>query len=130
MKEVEEKEIDETTAPKLWSDPKSWVSGMLPKEGEDVDIFPGNNMIMDMEKTPIFKLVTVNGRLTFKNDIDIQFNAKHIFVRAGELIIGTKEKPYLKNCKITLHGEKETEAIVYDNAIEAGNKVIANVGWI
>jgi hypothetical protein len=29
-----------------------------------------------------------------------------------------------------LHGEKDNEAIVYDNAIEAGNKLIANVGKI
>ena len=30
----------------------------------------------------------------------------------------------------TLFGEKESDHIVYDNAIEAGNKVIANVGTI
>lgn len=27
-------------------------------------------------------------------------------------------------------GEKESETMVYDNAIEAGNKVIANIGTI
>jgi hypothetical protein len=30
--------------------------------------------------------------------------------------------------RITLHGEKNAEAMVYESAIEAGNKLIANVG--
>jgi hypothetical protein len=32
------------------------------------------------------------------------------------------------NATITLHGEKNAETIVYDNAVEAGNKLIANTG--
>lgn len=32
--------------------------------------------------------------------------------------------------RITLFGEKSNQAIVYDNAIEAGNKIIANTGTI
>jgi len=32
-----------------------------------------------------------------------------------------------RNARITLYGEKNAETIVYDNAIEAGNKNIANV---
>jgi hypothetical protein len=62
--------------------------------------------------------------------MDINFRAKHIFVRAGELIVGTKEVPYLMKAEITLFGEKDAKAIVYDNAIEAGNKLIANVGLV
>lgn len=34
------------------------------------------------------------------------------------------------NARITLYGEKNMETIVYDNAIEAGNKLIANVNKI
>jgi hypothetical protein len=83
-------------------------------------------MTMDIEDTPIYRLVRVNGILNFKKDIDIHFKAKHIFIRAGELNIGSKEFPYEKNCKIELMGEKDQKAIVYDNAIEAGNKLIAN----
>lgn len=55
--------------------------------------------------------------------------AKHIFIRAGELHIGNNETdPYNMTARITLHGEKNAEAMVYENAIEAGNKLIANVG--
>lgn len=32
--------------------------------------------------------------------------------------------------RITLYGEKEADSIVYDNAIEAGNKILANTALI
>jgi len=51
-------------------------------------------------------------------------------VRAGELHIGNETHPHNHTAKITLYGEKNSEAIVYDNAIEAGNKVLANVGTV
>ena len=35
-----------------------------------------------------------------------------------------------RNARITLYGEKNAETIVYDNAIEAGNKNIANVNIV
>ena len=58
---------------------------------------------------------------------DRVLRAKHIFVRAGEFLVGSKEFPYLGKLTIELHGEKDAKAIVYDNAIEAGNKLIANI---
>lgn len=58
----------------------------------------------------------------------MHLRAKHIFIRAGELHIGDNEThPYPHKAKITLFGEKDFEHTVYDNAIEAGNKIIANV---
>jgi hypothetical protein len=42
-------------------------------------------------------------------------------------LIGSKEKPHNGTCEIILYGEKNARAIVYDNAIEAGNKLIANI---
>ena len=46
----------------------------------------------------------------------------------GELLIGNETNPYLGNATITLYGNKADEQIVYENAIEAGNKVLANTG--
>jgi len=87
-------------------------------------------MLLDIAETPILLLMQVNGRLTFDQTMDIHLRAKHVFVRAGELIIGTAAAPYEMNGQVSLFGEKDAKHIVYDNAIEAGNKLIANVGLV
>jgi len=115
---------------RLWSDVKNWPNETLPKEGEDVHIMSGWKMILDLNVTPQFKLLRVNGILHFSDEMDVHLKAKHIFVRAGELHIGNETHPYQHNAQITLFGEKDQETVVYDNAIEAGNKLIANVNLI
>jgi len=61
---------------KFWSEDASWPSGMQPKAGEDVQILPGMNIVLDIV-TPILNLVTVNGRLSFYDaSIPIELNAK------------------------------------------------------
>jgi hypothetical protein len=79
----------------LWSDPKSWPNGTVPVEGDDIHIEPGWNMTMDLEETPIFGYVEINGLLTFSNDSAHNFRAKIITIRAGELHVGSAEYPYL-----------------------------------
>jgi hypothetical protein len=123
-----------------WSNPNDWPSGAVPLDGEDVEIEPGWDMIYDLDdstsasgQTPTFRVVTVNGWLTFQNGQgygDITLRAKHIFVRAGQIHIGREDAPFQNVAKIVLYGEKEFETMVYDAAIEAGNKLIANVGRI
>jgi hypothetical protein len=84
-------------------------------------------MVFNLKESPIYKLLRVNGNLTFDNTTDTHMKVKHLFIRAGELHIGSEEYPMEKNARITLYGNKDMETIVYDNAIEAGNKLIANV---
>jgi len=122
-------EVDELGPAKLWSVPASWPSGECPKAGDDVTIESGVDMIYDLEgESPIFTLFIVNGRVSIKDDVkNATLHAKHIFIRAGELHIGNKTHPFLNKFTIILHGEKDAKAIVYDNAIEAGNKLIANL---
>ena len=123
-------EVTEVGAEKLWSDPKSWPSGKVPLADEDVHIESGWNLTMDVADTPIFRLVRVNGILNFKRGMNITFRAKHIFVRAGEFHVGSKENPFTDECNIILYGEKNSMAIVYDNAVESGNKVFANLNVV
>jgi hypothetical protein len=63
-------------------------------------------MIYDIDESPKLGMLRINGRLTFKDDMDHHLKSSHIFIRAGELIIGSKEKPYEKNAKITLYGRR------------------------
>lgn len=112
---------------RFWNVSTDWPNNTLPKEGDDVHIEPGWNMVFNLKESPVYKLVRVNGNLTFDNTTDTHMKVKHLFIRAGELHIGTEEYPMEKNARITLYGSKDMETIVYDNAIEAGNKLIANV---
>ena len=115
---------------RYWSNASHWPNGNLPKENDSLEILPGQNWIFDLANSPIYKLVVVNGNLTFKNDTDLRLNCKHLFVRAGELRIGSEDYPFTKKATITLHGTRNAETIVFDNAIEAGSKVLANINKV
>jgi len=120
---------------RYWSIAKDWPNNTLPKSGEDVEVQSGWNMIFDLnDSSPQYNRITINGMLTFKNDSTnndtIHLKANHIFVRAGSLHIGSKNHTYTKKAQITLFGKRDAEAMVYDNGVEAGNKIIANVGTI
>jgi hypothetical protein len=113
---------------RYWNNSEDWPNNTIPGEGDNVHIEPGWNMVFNLNSSsPVYKLIRVNGILTFDNTTDTHMKAKHLFIRAGELHIGSREYPYQKKATITLYGEKSMETIVYDNAIEAGNKLIANV---
>ena len=101
---VEEVELEEGS--RLWSDPANWPNGELPVEGDDVVVESGWNMYLDLEETPIFDSLEINGRLTFMvDDYDITLNTKLLYVRAGELLIGEEGAPFPNKATIILHGE-------------------------
>lgn len=89
-------------------------------------------MVYDYNDTeaPIYNNMELNGKLTFKNESDLHLKVKHLFVRAGHLEIGNETHPFNGTARITLYGEKNFESMAFDNAIEGGNKLIANVGLI
>lgn len=53
-----------------------------------------------------------------------------MYVRSGELLIGSEDEPYNGNATIILYGEPEDEAIAYHIGVETGNKVLAVVGMV
>jgi len=91
----------------LWCDVSSWVDtlGRVPIEGDDVVVESGWNMYLDCD-TPILNTLEINGRLTFRDDdnLDLTLNSKRIWVRSGELLIGTEDSPFRNTAKIVLHG--------------------------
>lgn len=127
---IEEVEISEDQI--LWSSADSWESGSVPIEGEEVEILPGINMVFDLDESPILDKLTINGRLSFFNDSDTAhnqvLNTKLLYIRTGELLIGTPELPYNGNAEIRLHGAPEDTHLTFSLGIEAGNKVLTVVG--
>jgi len=65
----------------------------VPAEGEEVEIKSGWHMVFDLEESPILKSLQINGILSFSNTTNTHLRAKHIFVRAGQLLIGTADYP-------------------------------------
>ena len=60
--ELDDVVVDEQTQ-KYWSDPATWtyLDNRVPEEGEEVIIHQGWDVIFDLENSPIFKNVEVNG---------------------------------------------------------------------
>jgi len=42
---------------RLWSDPATWKSGQVPKEGEDAEVQTGYDVLYDLEESPIYRYV-------------------------------------------------------------------------
>ena len=65
------------------------------------------DVLYDLEESPIYRYVQINGRTTFKKDAPrLHLRAKYVFVRAGELHIGNETHPFEGQAQITLYGYK------------------------
>lgn len=87
--------------PARWSDPATWPSGEVPVEGEAVTIARGTEVVLDVSP-PALRSLTVNGKLTFSDEHDLSLATEWIYVRGGELEIGTADDPHTSNATITL----------------------------
>jgi len=83
---------------KLWSAVATWPSGALPKQGEDVIIPAGVSIMYDLEDSPVYRLVQIDGCLSFLNDNskDQHLRAELIYVHTGKFNIGSATAPYTK----------------------------------
>jgi hypothetical protein len=131
QEEIEEVEIMETPIP--WSIRSSWPSGELPVEGEDAEIPPGAWIEFDLAETPMLKTLTINGRLTFKDDAEEgptnrTIHAYWVYIRQGELKIGSADSPYSGVAEIRVYGEPEEETIAPSMFTEFGNKGLFVLG--
>ena len=87
-------------------------------------------MVLDISETPLLRSLEINGRLTVNNSEDKYVLKSYlIWVRSGELIVGTEETPFMGNVTFELHGDRSSLDIYFhEEMFEAGNKVIANTG--
>ncbi len=84
-----------------WSDPASWPEGKVPGEGDAVTIGRDRNILLDVSP-PALRSLTINGKLSFSNDRDIDLTTDWIYVPGGELAIGSEANPYKRKATITL----------------------------
>ncbi len=85
----------------LWSDPATWPSGSVPDEGDAVTIERGKQVVLDVSP-PALRSLTIDGTLRFSDERDLALSTEWIYVRGGQLEIGTADAPHTSNATITL----------------------------
>src|SRR5687768_18451852 len=68
----------------LWSDPAAWPEGKVPGEGDAVTIARDMEVVLDVDP-PALRSLTIDGKLSFSNDLDIGLESEWIYLRGGEL---------------------------------------------
>ena len=96
--------------PSRWSDPASWPDGKVPREGDAVAIGNDKNIVLDVSP-PALRSLTVNGKLSFSNDRDLELKTDWIYLAGGELDIGSEAHPHTRNATITLTDKVPDENI-------------------
>jgi hypothetical protein len=119
-------EGDATPAAKMrtlrWSDAASWPDGKLPRAGDAVVIARDMAVLLDVAP-PALRSLTVDGKLSFSDDIDIELKTDWIYLRRGELEIGSEAKPHRRKATITL-----TDNVPDENVNTMGDRGILLMG--
>ena len=84
-----------------WSDASAWPNGKVPAAGEAVTIPRDMDVLLDVSP-PELRSLTVQGRLRFADERDIDLVTDWIYVPGGEIHIGSEAKPFKHNATITL----------------------------
>src|SRR5690606_8446407 len=69
--------------------------------GDAVTIARDTEVVLDVDVTGLRSL-TVDGKLTFSNEHDLELESEWIYLRGGELEIGTEARPHTRKAVITL----------------------------
>jgi cell migration-inducing and hyaluronan-binding protein len=101
-----------------WSDPAAWPAGTVPRAGDAVVIARDVDMVLDVDP-PALRSLTIDGRLSFADSGDIGLETEWIYVRGGELAIGSEGQPFRHNATITL-----TNTVPDENVNSMGDRGI------
>src|SRR6478735_3223017 len=96
--------------PAKWSDRATWPNKKVPAAGDKVEIPTGKNVVLDVSP-PALGGVTINGKLTFADNADVELSTEWIMVH-GELQIGTEAKPHTRKATITLTDNVKDEQMM------------------
>ena len=96
--------------PTNWSDPATWPNRKVPVAGDKVTIGRDKDVVLDVSP-PALGGLSIDGKLTFSNDADLELTTEWIMVH-GELAIGTEAKPYTRRATITLTDSVKGEDVM------------------
>ena len=108
---VDPNDEQEESEPTFWSEPTTWTNVFdpvrIPEAGDEVRIITGMNVIYDMEESPIFKSIAIDGKLSFASGLNAKIHAQNIWVRRGEMNIGKVDEPYDGTIEFALYGSDD-----------------------
>jgi hypothetical protein len=93
-----------------WSDPATWPNSKVPAAGDKVTIARDKNVMLDVS-TPALGGVTIDGKLSFADNADVELSTEWIMVH-GELAIGTEARPHTRKATITLTDKVKGEDVM------------------
>ena len=93
-----------------WSDKATWPNKKVPAAGEKVEIPGDREVILDVSP-PALGGITINGKLTFADDKDLELSTEWIMVH-GELQIGTEARPHTRKATIILTDNVKDEQMM------------------
>jgi hypothetical protein len=97
-------------APTNWSDPATWPNRKVPIAGDKVTIGRDQDVILDVSP-PALGGLSIDGKLTFSNDADLQLTTEWIMLH-GELAIGSEASPHTRNATITFTNTVPNEDVM------------------
>src|SRR5262245_14811219 len=92
-----------------WSDSATWSDKKVPAAGALVTINNGVDVVLDVTP-PALNGLTINGKLSFANNRDIELTTEWIMLH-GELEIGTEKAPHTRKATITFTNNVKDEDI-------------------
>src|SRR6187549_546628 len=92
-----------------WSDPATWSDKKVPAAGAIVTINQGMDVVLDVNTPPLNGL-TINGKLSFANNKDLELTTEWIMLH-GELEIGTEKSPHTRKATLTFTNNVKDEDI-------------------
>ena len=92
-----------------WSDSATWADKKVPAAGAVVTIGNGMDVVLDVNTPPLNGL-TINGKLSFANNRDVELTTEWIMLH-GELEIGTEKSPHTRKATITFTNNVKDEDI-------------------
>jgi hypothetical protein len=92
-----------------WSDPATWADKKVPAAGAAVTIGKDMDVVLDASTPPLHGL-TINGKLSFANNKDLELTTEWIMVH-GELEIGTEKALHTRKATITFTNDVKDEDI-------------------
>ncbi|MBT2135937.1 hypothetical protein KK137_16500, partial [Croceibacterium sp. LX-88] len=105
-----------------WSDPATWPDGKVPGQGDAVTIGRDMAVVLDVDP-PALRSLTIDGKLSFADDRDIGLETEWIYLRGGELQIGSEAQPHTRQATITL-----TDTVPGEDVNTMGDRGIVLMG--